>query len=300
MRYTNKHYLPEEIVKCIVEDDYDGPTTSHKIISATQLISPTKICLLKSRHSDELEEDVSDNIWRLFGKSIHYILSQQKTTDAMVEERTEVILNDVTISAKPDYYNIKERHLRDFKVTSVWSYLFATKGKKEWIEQLNVYAWVLRKQGMGVQRATITLILRDWNVRETYKNPDYPLIPIVEIDVELWPYEDQEKFIAKKLHALKHYRYTDDDGIPECTPEERWVKTTWALIKKGAKKATKVFKTEEERDEYIANAHWKPEVWFEGSGEYNIVERIGEDKRCGKYCNVNEYCHYWREKENEK
>ena len=64
MKYTNKFNLPESIVNAVKRPSYSrGKST----ISVTQLINSPQIVALREKHSDDIEVDVSDQVWALFG-----------------------------------------------------------------------------------------------------------------------------------------------------------------------------------------------------------------------------------------
>jgi hypothetical protein len=69
-----------------------------------------------------------------------------------------------------------------------------------------------------------------------------------------------------------------------CTDRERWRKTTdFVLIKRDAKRATKVFSSNEEATQYLA----------ENPNKHNdciIRERKSAPRRCLSYCNVSQKC----------
>ena len=56
-------------------------------------------------------------------------------------------------------------------------------------------------------------------------------------------------------------------------------------MKNGAKRATKLFGTEQEAIAYVADA--SPEG-------LRIEQRPGADVRCDNYCNVNKYCQWYQ------
>ena len=71
------------------------------------------------------------------------------------------------------------------------------------------------------------------------------------------------------------------ETIPQCTPEERWLRPTkYAVMKKGRKRAIKLHDNETE-----AHGH------AETLGKDHLVElRKGEAGRCEKYCPVALFC----------
>jgi hypothetical protein len=292
-KMTNKHNLPNSIVTAITKDDYDY-STDEKTISATTLIQPTRVALLNKRHRGEVVEDVADNIWRLFGTSIHYILAKQDVEENDIcEKRLSTSIDEWTLTGKPDMYKAKTKTLRDFKVTSVWKYIYGPKeGFKEWTEQLNIYAYLLRKSGVEVEFCTITAILRDWAQREAFKSPDYPQIAIKDIPIEVWDIAKQEAFICQKINSLREYNDKADEELPLCTEKERWAtETTYAVMKEGRKTALRVLGTEKEAEKWANN---------NGHTKVTIDVRKGVDKRCDAYCSVNKWCKYHQEKQNGK
>lgn len=286
MRYTNVFNLPETIVNAIIADDYDYPKDKFRI-PANMLISPLRQMLLRKRHDHEIIEDVSDNVWRLLGQAMHYIIDKN-TGDNVIKDRLEVFINDYYVTGKPDYFDPNTGTLLDYKVTSAWTLVFnPEQGKKEWSEQINVYAWLLSKLGYEVNNAKIIAILRDWNAREQQKNLDYPINSIQTIEIPLWTEDEQEKFITDKLSEINTFSPYHDDGLPVCSPEDRWQEaTTWAFYKKdGDEKAYRVMKTEESA------------INFEKDNPKLIKKvREGSDRRCLKYCSVAKFCSYYKSK----
>jgi hypothetical protein len=81
---------------------------------------------------------------------------------------------------------------------------------------------------------------------------------------------------------------------PECTDEERWMRPdSWAVMKVGNKRATKVHDSRHEAEKHLANL----------DGNFVIDHRRGEPIRCtGDYCNVSAWCRQYErwKKENPK
>jgi hypothetical protein len=285
MKYTNKYHLSNEIVRAILDDDYDSPDDK-LTIPCHVLINPPRQTILIKRHDQEIFKDVSEEIWALLGRSVHYVLAKQDSEKAIVEKRIQVQFKGHNITGKPDYFNPETGVLKDFKVTSVWRYVYGPKeGYDDWTKQLNVYAWLLNKQGYKVKSIVITAVLRDWQQREAFNNTEYPDIQIKDIPCPLWEPEEQERFISECLSALIKNDGLDDQSLDICTPSERWASpTTWAVRKEGRKTAVRVFDNPEEAMGFI-----------NGDPKYWVEERKGEDRRCKFYCNANQFCNYYKE-----
>ena len=70
MKITNKLNLPDMLQRA-VEKEY---TYRDKRYSITSLLDPDRVLMLKRRYNDEIEQDVSECIWMLFGTVTHYAL----------------------------------------------------------------------------------------------------------------------------------------------------------------------------------------------------------------------------------
>ena len=294
MKFTNNQNLPEEIVRAIVADDYDFRDPTLKTLSATQLNSPTKQIVLEARHSDEATEDVSDNIWKLLGTSVHYIIDKQSLPgDKILKQRIITpIFDDYKITGKIDNFSLESGALKDYKVTSVWKYVYKDKdgGLNEYIEQLNVYAWLLESIGYSVQSISNILIFRDWEESKVAGNDSYPSKAILEIPQPLWARQDQEKFIFSKVKEIENALTVSDDDIAICSPRERWqTQTTWAIRKRGNKKAMRVLPSLQEAKDWM-------DTNCDIGASIDIEERPGIDKRCNpKYCPMCHWCNHYKE-----
>jgi hypothetical protein len=270
MKITNKYNLPKTIVKAVTPRER---IFKDKHLSVTDLISPPMIYKLRKEHWDELTVDASEQLWALLGTAIHKVL-EDNGEEKDVEQWLTLDMDGWEIVGRMDVYNEKEKRIEDWKVTSVWSFVLGMKdgGKKEWEQQLNVYAYMLRKQGKEVKELVINAILRDWT-QSRAKERNYPPIPFMVQHIDLWPVEQQEKFIKERLKLF--------EGEPrECTDEEKWkAGGEYALMQKGKKRALKLL-TKEEAD----SIRLLP-------GQY-IEQRPVVYRRCRDYCSVRDYCPY--------
>lgn len=73
MKITNKANLPEGIVNTIKNDSYSKGDADY---SASQLSTPPQIMQLMRLNGDKIEVDVADEIWKLLGSAVHYILER--------------------------------------------------------------------------------------------------------------------------------------------------------------------------------------------------------------------------------
>lgn len=278
MRYTNQKgvrpYLAKllERANALSTEAYDGPS-GPGIITATQLTSPAQALQLQKEHQADLEMDVLDTVPALEGTAIHYMLQKAAEGDPnLVAERRMAAFHDGwVISAKTDLYVIDERLVVDYKRGSVWSFIY---GKPEWTAQVNVGAWILKRNGIPVKAVEIALFPGDWRRSEARKMGDYP-IRAQGISVPLWSDDEQTAYVDSRLHLHRQM-------LPPCSKEERWAKPdSWAVRKDGNKKASRIYDSEADAVKAL------------GPGQV-IEHRPGESVRCaGGYCLGAPFCVQW-------
>lgn len=275
MKLTNKLGLPEPIVRAVRNDGY---TKGDADISVTELIDSPQIRVLRKQHEDQLVEDVSERIWSLCGQVIHGILERaDETGDA--ERRMHVVVNEWKLSGGMDRFVLGSGLLQDYKFTSVYK-VKGNKVPKEWEEQLNVYAEILRNNGEAVKKLQIVAILRDWSKGEAERSigDDYPTQQVVLVDVPLWKEERTKLYIKERV--LLHQK-AESGSIPLCTKEERWAREdVYAVMKKGMKRAHRLCNTKEAAESMLTDL----------GDSYSIEFREGESIRCKSWCSVRKFC----------
>jgi len=284
LKITNKHGIPDTFVNVLKRPTY-SKGKAH--LSATQLLNSPKIVALTKKFEEELEQDVSDMVWSIFGTAIHGVLEHGKDDNHIVEERLHATFDGWRISGAIDLQIVTgpdKISIRDYKTTSAWAVM---NEKIEWEQQLNIYAWLVETCKLKiVESVGIVAIIRDWSRREAAKNPDYPQSPVKEIPINLWPYQQREDFISERIskHSECEFHMETDEELPPCTPEEMWEKpTTYALKKKGGVRAIKVYETMEDAERACDEKVHEIEV------------RLGSRTRCESFCPVNNYCQQWRD-----
>lgn len=291
--------LPE--IYCeLIENRLYKPNPNH--LSVTDLINPPLIKHLKIKYwdNDRLEVKASEFLWMIMGIAGHKVFEEsglaKRVTDCInriitgnyslgealkeiktvvlnqpTEKKLEIEVNGTKIKGRLDFREFGV--IRDFKFTSVWSFVHGV--KEEWIKQLNVYAFMCKKLGLPVNKLIVEAILRDWSLPKTYRDNNYPKIPFVSFDITLWDIKDQYDYIADRVNVYKQ-------PPKECTPEEKWQKnTTYAVKKPKTKRAVRVFDTEDEANQYIKDHPDKT---------YELEVRPGECTRCKLYCPVRKVC----------
>ena len=277
MKYTNKLNLPQAIVEAVKNDDYDS---GNSYLTATQLNKPVQMVKLETEHRDEIIEDISDNIYALMGKAIHYILEKAESV-MIAEERLYAIVKGKIISCQLDRLALITKDggftgkVQDYKFASIWQFIYGD--KQEYEEQLNVIAYILNCNGYKVSDLEIIMIFRDWQKSKAQYDKNYPQQQVAIIPVKLWAYAQQESFIIGKMNKYENNEF-------ECTAKERWNSgDKYAVMKKGNKKALRVLDGELEAMAWVDEHHSKTK-------NLTIEKRKGENKRCENYCKVKKWC----------
>ena len=286
MKITNKLQLPDMLQRA-VEKEY---TYRDKRYSITSLLETDRALMLKRRYNDEIEQDVSECIWMLFGSVTHYALEtgiETKEGEYVEEHLEHTFDNGYTLSGIIDHvYDFVD----DYKTTSVWTVIYGSNNDK-WKKQLEMGAYLhYKKHGNWINKGRIVAILKDWSKKDAIGKADYPKLPVAVIEFDLGTPEEIEKWILNRFEEIIKLEQMSDFDLPMCSFEERFNKgDKYAVKKKTNKIATKVHDTLEGAREHLINLEMKyPNV-------YEIEERKGEDTKCLNYCSCCKFCPYYLE-----
>ena len=286
MILTNKFGLPQTFVNVLRRPTYSKGKAN---ISVTELISSPRIVQLRKMHAEEIEQDVSDMVWSIFGTAIHGVLEHGRDNNHLVEERLHTQVDGWSISGAIDLQIINPDGtitVNDYKTVGAWSVM---NEKIDWELQLNIYAWLVRRvKEADVSGLEIVAIIRDWSRRDAAVKASYPDAPVKVIPIRLWSYEEQQDFVEGRvsMHSNALFDLETGDELPHCTPAETWEKqTTYAVKKIGGVKARNVCNTDEEAQAKLA----------EYGKEYEIEVRPGERTRCENFCSVSKWCNQHQE-----
>ncbi len=284
MILTNKHNMAPEFVEAVQARQklYRKGGADY---SVTELLNSPRQVHLYRRHYDELEEDVSEQLSSWVGHLIHDAVE-------MDLPRAVVTIDDVQLSGATDYY--KDGVFKDYKTTSVWTVIHKSMDEK-WEAQLNMYAWLFKKAfDWPCHKLQVEAYLTDWQKSRARNERDYPNCRQFSIDIPLWSEERQEEFIRGRLDTIHRVASAEDNDLPECTVDERWERpTTYAIIKEGNKRATKVCKTMEEVNKWLYDKGW---INFDSSDNpitrtrHTVDTRHGERVKCQEYCSQSKFC----------
>ena len=297
MKITNRHNLPAPVVAALSFDSYDRGQSNRSI---TQLIDSPKVSILKREHDSEISEDVSNKLWSVLGTAVH-IMFENATEDENLISEERYFFNHPegwAVSGAIDLQVMDHKSesitVIDYKCTSVWSVIF---DKKEWHNQRNAYAWLLRKTAelpphdWPVTKLQVVAVLKDWKQNDLKRSAgNYPKAPIVIIDIPLWSNEKQDEYMESriKIHSDAEFAFLTGQSLPDCSSAEQWAKGAKYAVHKGtAKRATRVFDSQKEASD-----------WVLGQADAKglaVLTRQGEKTRCtANWCNVNQWCEQHR------
>lgn len=270
MQITNHTLLPEPLVSAVSQ----RRRPSRGQISVTELINPPQMRALMLNHWDEITEDASDRIWAAMGQLMHKLLEEhgRDVENHLAEHTLSCEVEGVTVTGTFDLYH-EDGVLTDYKFVSVWTTVEGV--KREWEQQLNLYAELLRRHGYNVSRLQIVAIYRDWS-KARAQDSSYPNSQANVFEVPLWSVHQATKFLEERVRL---HRLAEEGSFVECSSEERWERRTkYALMRRGRKSAIKLFETDEEARAAVTRADQYVDV------------RPGASVRCESYCPVSAFC----------
>lgn len=283
MRITNKLGLPEAFVK-MAETDYQY---KEKQYSVTSLLRGIRETILLRRYHNNIEQDVSDMIWLLFGTAVHNILEhQEEGKHELKEENLKIKIGDYTLSGRFDLYNAKTKTVTDYKTCSVWKMIFGDFA--DWRKQLLIYTYMLKKTGFEVDKGEVVAIMKDHSKARAKFEKDYPKLPVRRIKFRFTEkdFEEIEQWLHERFAEIAEAEKLPDDELPLCTQKERFNDgDKFAVMKKGRKRAMRVLDDINEA-----------EKWRELNGGDFIEVRPGQNKKCEDYCRACEFCNFYLEK----
>lgn len=301
MKFTNRFGLPDILLRAARRQQakYNKGNVDR---SVTQLIMPPRIDMLRKAHFAEMEKDLSDEWWALFGSAVHSILEENAAAHEVAEKRYFLEIDGWRFSGQCDLsiFDGEGVDLTDWKVTTSYAVMMNEDGAKaEWEQQLNMLAYlVFTETGINVSGLAVVAIIRDWQRKQAQLDPLYPPAPVVRIPVAIWSRTKQRDFIHARIRIHRHAEMLADLGheLPFCTDEERWMReSSYAVMKNDNKRATRVFASEQNAAAFVDEQEQKiPKTKKKNKDTYQVVMRPGESVRCkGNYCGVAEWCSQW-------
>lgn len=228
MKIVNTSNIPDSIFRYLSQDnyDYDEKGTS---FSATELLNPVQIIILKRRYWRDITIDAIDQLWKLLGSGVHALLEKEKGIEKI--ERLKVEILGRKVSGRWD--RIFNNKITDYKVTSAWTIYYGDRFE-EWAKQLSIYRYLyFKRKGVLLEaKGYIVALLRDWSEKSLKSsklgkiNEKYPKSPAIELEMDLMSPEQTELWVIEKVGEIIKAEKMDDNKLPECSDDERWYNKT--------------------------------------------------------------------------
>ena len=209
----------------------------------------------------------------------------------LFDTHMHVEIEGTQIATVISLYDKEEQTMYNYKLTSVWSYVYP-ESRKKWDAHENCNAYILQQHGYPVKKAVIVAIFRDWSKRNANVNKDYPPQQIMEIPITLYGDAALAEYLKNRVYLHKQ---ADNGNVVECDGKDRWATSEEYAIKapkakKGTgpieytKKALRVFDNKKLADDFIRDNNHKYD------NKLLLEPRLGENRRCEEYCPVREVC----------
>lgn len=274
--YVNDVNITEAFYEALTYTDYKNNDTW----TPSALNDPPHMNRLK-RETKEIDIPVSQLVNVFSGSAVHRALEPLDTIISETRFFSKIEVDGVVynISAKTDCYDHRNNSVEDFKFTSKYTVTNSNGDyvvKDNYVFQLNMNAYIIKKLGLPVDKLYLNAIIKDLTPGDNKKVRFKNVKTAKSIPVELWSIEKAEAKIKEKI------RYQITFNGTECTDSERWKdETVYACKKEGATRARKIHK-----DYEAAQKDLKANEFIE--------ERIGENKRCMNYCEVANVCEFYK------
>lgn len=279
MKLLNSMNLPQAFCNAVNLERHN----EKGCFSATTLLKGTTSTILTDRHFDEIEVDVADCVWQIWGTAVHKIF-EDSGIDGLKEERFEVPVSHSKVTGRVDLFDEKNGVLYDWKTASTFKITF--NDFSDWKKQGLIYAWLMKQNGIEVKKCRFIALLKDHSKSKAKTDTDYPQMPVYNYEFEVTETDlaEIENFITTRIADLEKAELIPDEELPPCSEEERWhQKGKVAVMKEGRKTAIKLFDTKEEAEQNM-----------KALGGTYLEERKGCDRRCSEYCNCNTFCPYYK------
>lgn len=314
--YTNHGDISLPLAVWLAADDGYDLIYDPNTYSATTLMAPIRSVILSRRMAADLKagnQDIQDLVPSRVGTAVHtaaevaWLYSRDRAFENLnipkkiaeritinpdrdkpladnaipvyLEQRAKREIDGVWISGKFDF--VYEGIVRDIKTTKVYNWIHGGNDKK-YALQGSIYRW-LNQDIITNAFCAIEFVFTDWSpLQAAINGKDYPSKRIMTRVMPLLTLDETEDYIRTQVAGLKKYIDAKQADMPECTPEELWMKPTkYAYYKnpQSTKKATKLFDTMREANQRCST----------DGGQGRIVPRIAEPTFC-KYCDARPIC----------
>jgi hypothetical protein len=219
MKYTNKYNLPSAFVRAVMNDPYDKGASD---FSATGLATPPRAYALMLSHGKDAVTDVSSRVASIIGQGAHSIAERAARPEIDICEKrffADFIVDGkkYVVSSQVDLFEQDTGTLMDWKTAKAYAFSKKTgSGRKpEWVQQLNIGAEILRRNGHQPRALSIVAMLKDWRF-ETAGEAGMPESEVIAVDIPMWTPEKVVSHIETRIRLFQAAK----EVLPECT--EHW------------------------------------------------------------------------------
>lgn len=262
----------------------------------TDLITPPRIVLMRIRHKDEIpDRPYEETSKALMGTALHELFAKKLRyskhgKDFLIEYPVWDKFLGKKIKGRLDGFYKPEGVLFDYKTTGTYK---GTMPPTEFEPQLNIYAYLLRLAGWQTNALQVLYWHPDWNKYQISRQANYPKKRWHRKPVTLWSYDAQHEYTMLKIANLNDAEDQDDNNLPRCTDEERWITPKqYAVVSPKADRAHRVMEDLDRLHEWI---DWKNQSKSPLPKGYSIEERPQTYRRCTDFCDVNQLCSQYQE-----
>jgi len=198
-------------------------------ISVTELLQPPRIRALAWQHARELYErpaDAEREMWAMLGAGIHAVIAEALPDSSHGEQRLEARCGRWTVHGQRDLLtpvvDAMSYAITDHKSTFIPTQRYPPSRWKDWVTQLNLYAWLAREAApadapVAIVSAEVDVIYRDWKAKDGAAG-----VPPVEVyQAPVWSHEECQEVLDFRLAG--HAEWLDhDEALPRCTRADTW------------------------------------------------------------------------------
>lgn len=281
---NNAHNLPERVKHVVDGLNPPRDKPSREVIHVTELLIPANARNLLIENWDDLEQDYSDWLISCQGDAMHEAYKKYLGTQGWhCEIPLQIDFGNVELVGTCDAFNMDERLLVDLKQTAVWSPGYKI---EDYTKQTNCYGFMLPTNvgGAYVRKIQIDVWYRNWKLKDSQWDHQYPKIPYETIEIEVWPLAKTEAFIKERIDYLLNY-----EG--ECTRADKWQK--YSAFRNTNKNPDRNFDTKEEAQKWIDNWTYK-DSGLKNPPKVKPTFRLEDTQptSCLSYCPARSVCPY--------
>lgn len=220
MKYINPHNLPDAFARAVINDPY---TKGKSDFSATGLQNPPRAIVLIEQFGDSIEIDVSSRVATTIGQGVHSILERARRPGIDIIEKRYFhgfLIDGVlyTVSAQIDIFETDTGTLSDWKTTKTYAFHKKAGPKPEWVAQMNIGAYLMKRNGLEVKSLQIIGLLKDWDRKKSLTEEGYPKTEIMNIGIPIWDENKTREYIETRIRAIVQAR----SFLPRCSAKETW------------------------------------------------------------------------------